>query len=80
MNMKIQVGVLGLPNVGKSTLFNALAQKAAARAENFPFCTIDPNRTPVSVPDFYLEPLASQANSIKTVPATMEWVDVAGLA
>lgn len=80
LNMKVRVGILGLPNVGKSTLFNALAQKSIAQAANFPFCTIEPNLAPIAVPDEYLDRLGTFANSIKTVPATMEWVDVAGLA
>jgi GTP-binding protein YchF len=74
------VGILGLPNVGKSTLFNALHQKTVARAENFPFCTVDPNLAPVVVPDDYLQALGTLARSSKQIPATMEWVDVAGLA
>lgn len=79
-SMKIRVGILGIPNVGKSTLFNALSQKSVARAENFPFCTIEPNTALLPVPDNYLKPLGKLAKSVKTVPATMEWIDVAGLA
>lgn len=78
--MKVRIGILGLPNVGKSTLFNALAQKSIAHAANFPFCTIDPNVAPIVVPDAYLEDLGKLAGSRRTVPATMDWIDVAGLA
>ena len=78
--MKIQIGILGLPNVGKSSLFNALAQQSIAQAENFPFCTIDPNVAPIAIPDQNLSRLGEFAGSSRTVPATLEWVDVAGLA
>ena len=77
---KTRVGIIGLPNVGKSTLFNALAQKALAQTANFPFCTIEPNIAPIAVPDMHLKRLGALAGSERTVPATMEWVDVAGLA
>lgn len=77
--MKIRVGILGLPNVGKSTLFNALAQQSIAQAANFPFCTIEPNTAPIAVPDKYLFSLGRWATSTRTVPCTMEWIDVAGL-
>lgn len=77
--MKVKIGIVGLPNIGKSTLFNALAQKSIAQAENFPFCTIEPNVAPIAVPDAYLERLGRWANSDKTVNAVMEFVDVAGL-
>lgn len=80
MTMKVRIGILGLPNVGKSSLFNALAQQSIAQAANFPFCTIDPNIAQVSIPDPYLESLGLFAKSARTVPATIEWVDVAGLA
>jgi GTP-binding protein YchF len=78
--MKCRVGLLGLPNVGKSSLFNALAQQSIATAANFPFCTIDPSVAPVPVPDPYLQPLGEIAGSTTLRPATIEWVDVAGLA
>ena len=77
--MKIKCGVVGLPNVGKSSLFNALAKRSLAESANFPFCTIDPNVAPISIPDTYLEPLGVLANSRRTVPATMDFIDVAGL-
>lgn len=80
ITMKLKVGTLGLPNVGKSTLFNALARQSIAQAANFPFCTIDPNITPLIIPDPYLDDLGKFANSVKTVPATIDWLDVAGLA
>ena len=78
-SMKIKVGIVGLPNIGKSTLFNALAQQSIASAENFPFCTIEPNVAPIAVPDAYLDQLGRWADSLHTIPAMMEFVDVAGL-
>jgi GTP-binding protein YchF len=78
--MKLRIGILGLPNVGKSSLFNALAQQSIAQAANFPFCTIDPNVAQVAIPDPYLQSLGTFGHSVRTVAATMEWVDVAGLA
>jgi ribosome-binding ATPase YchF (GTP1/OBG family) len=71
-------GIVGLPNVGKSTLFNALT-KAGIDAENFPFCTIDPNTGVVPVPDARLEEVAALASSKEIVPTAMEFVDIAGL-
>lgn len=79
-SMKIKVGILGLPNVGKSTLFNALSQRSLAHAANFPFCTIDPNVSPIPVPDPHLSELGHLAGSTTTKPAVIEWIDVAGLA
>jgi ribosome-interacting GTPase 1 len=76
---KLKTGIVGLPNVGKSTLFNAILQKAVAEAANFPFCTIEPNSGIVGVPDPRLDVLAKMANSVKVVPATMEFVDIAGI-
>jgi ribosome-binding ATPase len=74
----LQVGLVGLPNVGKSTLFNAVSQ-AGAEAANFPFCTIDPNVGVVPVPDPRLDRLAELAHSQKVVPTAIEFVDIAGL-
>ncbi|MDE1965841.1 MAG: redox-regulated ATPase YchF [Patescibacteria group bacterium] len=74
----LRVGIVGLPNVGKSTLFNALT-KASVPAENYPFCTIDPSVGVVGVPDARLEALAKFSSSEKTVPAAVEFVDIAGL-
>jgi ribosome-binding ATPase len=74
----LQVGLVGLPNVGKSTLFNAVSQ-AGAEAANFPFCTIDPNVGVVPVPDPRLDRLADLARSQKVVPTAIEFVDIAGL-
>ncbi len=76
--MPIQCGIVGLPNVGKSTLFNALT-RAQIAAENYPFCTIDPNVGVVPVPDPRLEQLAAIARPEKIVPTTVEFVDIAGL-
>ena len=75
---KLKLGIVGLPNVGKSTLFNSLT-KAGALAANYPFATIDPNVGVVSVPDKRLDALTKMYNSKKTVPATIEFVDIAGL-
>lgn len=74
----MKLGIVGLPNVGKSTLFNAITQ-AGAESANYPFCTIDPNVGMVSVPDKRLQPLTELYHSKKTVPAVVEFVDIAGL-
>ncbi len=76
--MGIKCGIVGLPNVGKSTLFNALT-KAGIAAENFPFCTIEPNAGIVSIPDSRLDALTKIVKPVKTIPTTMEFVDIAGL-
>ena len=75
----MQVGIVGLPNVGKSTLFNALTKSYAAEAANFPFCTIEPNTGIVNVNDERLEQIRVVVNGVKTIPATVEFVDIAGL-
>jgi hypothetical protein len=77
--MGFNCGIVGLPNVGKSTLFNALTATAAAQAANYPFCTIEPNIGRVAVPDPRLEVLAEIGKSIKVVPTSLEFVDIAGL-
>jgi len=77
--MGFRMGIVGLPNVGKSTLFNALTRTAAAQAANFPFCTIEPNVGEVAVPDARLDRLAALAQSRQVIPARMTFVDIAGL-
>jgi GTP-binding protein YchF len=77
--MGFKCGIVGLPNVGKSTLFNALTQSAAAQAANYPFCTIEPNVGEVPVPDDRLARLASIAKSAQSVPTRLTFVDIAGL-
>ncbi len=77
--MGFKTGIVGLPNVGKSTLFNALTRTAAAQAANFPFCTIEPNVGDVNVPDDRLEKLAAIAASKQIIPTRMTFVDIAGL-
>ncbi len=75
----LRAGIVGLPNVGKSTLFNALTRTRKAEAANYPFCTIEPNVGVVTVPDARLEPLARLVKTEKIVPAAIEFVDIAGL-
>ena len=77
--MGFKMGIVGLPNVGKSTLFNALTRTAAAAAANFPFCTIEPNVGEVPVPDPRLQKLAEIGKSVNVLPARMSFVDIAGL-
>lgn len=75
----MQIGIVGLPNVGKSTLFNALTKTKGAQAENYPFCTIDPNVGVVEVPDERMQKLTEVVKPQKTIPTTIEFVDIAGL-
>src|SRR6516164_969355 len=77
--MGFKCGIVGLPNVGKSTLFNALTETAAAQAANYPFCTIEPNVGEVAVPDPRLEKLADIAKSAQIIPTRLTFVDIAGL-
>ena len=77
--MGFKMGIVGLPNVGKSTLFNALTQTAAAQAANYPFCTIEPNVGDVAVPDPRLDALAAIASSKEIIPTRLTFVDIAGL-
>src|SRR5690606_27042230 len=77
--MGFKTGIVGLPNVGKSTLFNALTRTAAAQAANFPFCTIEPNVGEVNVPDPRLEVIMRIGGSAREVPTRMTFVDIAGL-
>src|SRR6186713_3252690 len=77
--MGFKCGIVGLPNVGKSTLFNALTETAAAQAANYPFCTIEPNVGEVAVPDPRLDKLAAIAKSAQIIPTRLTFVDIAGL-
>ena len=77
--MSFKCGIVGLPNVGKSTLFNALTNSSKAQAANFPFCTIEPNIGVVPVPDIRLDKLAKISKSKKKINTTIEFVDIAGL-
>src|SRR5438045_3040161 len=75
----LKTGIVGLPNVGKSTLFNAVTRTRKAEAANYPFCTIDPNVGVVTVPDARLAPLTRIAKTTVIIPAAIEFVDIAGL-
>ncbi|XP_078162717.1 GTP-binding protein-like protein isoform X1 [Carex rostrata] len=79
ISMSLRAGIVGLPNVGKSTLFNAVVENGKAQAANFPFCTIEPNVGVVGVPDARLKVLSDLSKSEKVVPASIEFVDIAGL-
>ena len=78
--MGFKCGIVGLPNVGKSTLFNALTETQAAQAANYPFCTIEPNVGQVAVPDARLDTLAKIAGSAKIIPTQLAFVDIADVA
>ena len=77
--MALQVGIVGLPNVGKSTLFNTLTESINAQAANYPFCTIEPNQGTITVPDKRLDKLEELVSPQKVIPTTVELVDIAGL-
>jgi len=77
--MSLSIGIVGLPNVGKSTLFNALTKGSEAQAENYPFCTIEPNVGIIDVPDVRLDKLSVVSRSKKTIPTAIEFVDIAGI-
>ncbi|MFC1615982.1 redox-regulated ATPase YchF [Patescibacteria group bacterium] len=77
--MALKIGIVGLPNVGKSTIFNALTRTKAAEAQNYPFCTIEPNVGIVEVPDHRIHKLAEISSSDKVIPTAIEFVDIAGL-
>lgn len=77
--MGLSIGIVGLPNVGKSTVFNALTRAQNAVVANYPFCTIEPNRAIVPVPDSRLDQLAKRVAAPQTIHATVEFVDIAGL-
>jgi small GTP-binding protein len=79
VTMKLRTGIVGMPNVGKSTLFNALTESQGAEAANYPFCTIEANQGVVEVPDPRLKVLGDINKSVKVVPTTLEFVDIAGL-
>jgi len=77
--MALSIGIIGLPNVGKSTVFNALTKTQVAAAANYPFCTIEPNRAVVPVPDERLEKLGELTGLTHLIQTTIEFVDIAGL-
>src|SRR3989344_2787651 len=77
--MKLSIGIVGLPNVGKSTLFNALLKRQVANVANYPFCTIEPNIGVIEVPDERLPVLAKIVGTEKIIPAVVEFYDIAGL-
>lgn len=77
--MKLKTGIVGMPNVGKSTLFNAVTEAQGAMCANYPFATIEPNIGVVEVPDGRLKVLADINKSVKTVPSTLDFYDIAGL-